>query len=102
MISVSNIVLPHPNPPLVRGGYWILLFFVCSPILPNPSQSFGVFPVPCSLFPNIKITCLILSKHPLSMKKTCSHVLSISCRISAAHEVRQMLGWRLIDQGIDK
>ena len=23
MISVSNIVLPHPNPPLVRGGDWI-------------------------------------------------------------------------------
>ena len=45
MIGVSNIVLPHPNPPLVRGGDWILLFFVCS-LFPNPS-----------LFPKIKIPC---------------------------------------------
>ena len=47
MISVSTIVSPHPNPPLVRGGNWILLFFVRSPF-PAPSS---LLPIPCSLFP---------------------------------------------------
>ncbi|QOV24811.1 hypothetical protein IM676_02580 [Anabaenopsis elenkinii CCIBt3563] len=47
MISVSTIVSPHPNPPLVRGGNWILLFFVRSPF-PIPHSP---FPIPCSLLP---------------------------------------------------
>jgi len=42
---------------LVRGGDWILLFFVCSPFLPIPYFPIFPFPIPCSLFPKIKITC---------------------------------------------
>jgi hypothetical protein len=38
-------------------------------IVSVPHSSFliphSLFPVPCSLFPKIKITCLILDKHPL-------------------------------------
>ena len=51
MITVSTIVLPHPNPPLVRGWDWILLFW-CVRCVTHSS-----FPIPHSLLP---VTCYLL------------------------------------------
>ena len=58
----SSFLIPHSSFLIPHSSFLI------------PHSSFliphSLFPVPCSLFPKIKITCLILSKHPLRVVLT--------------------------------